>query len=175
MSFFLSDLRLGWRTRGWRWDSCQRGRRRWVHINYPPRERSTALKLHEKYDKLIFVCNGYIDRLEPKRLPERQRRRLECNRRASPLARYDGKLPWTQAVQSAIRRTHTPCLGFAQAHSHHLLEAFSMEEVLALERLVPEIRQAFQEVFNEVKLTFFLFFFISLLLEREVVVVPQDH
>ncbi|PFH37703.1 hypothetical protein BESB_000450 [Besnoitia besnoiti] len=99
--------------------------------------------LHENHEKLVFVCNGYIDRLNPRLLPERLRRRLERNR-SPALKRYDGKLAWSQAVESAIKRTHTPCLAFAQAHSHHLLESLSMDEVLALEKLVPEIREAFK-------------------------------
>ncbi|KEP62057.1 UNVERIFIED_CONTAM: hypothetical protein HHA_263680 [Hammondia hammondi] len=140
---FLSPTVLGWRTRGFRWDLCQRGRRRWVHINYPPRNRSTVQMLDESHEKLVFVCNGYIDRLDPRLLPERLRKKLERNRKAA-LTRFDGKLPWGQAVESAIKRTHTPCLAFAQAHSHHLLEAFAMEEVLEIEKLVPEIREAFK-------------------------------
>ncbi|EPT29769.1 hypothetical protein TGPRC2_263680 [Toxoplasma gondii TgCatPRC2] len=140
---FLSPTVLGWRTRGFRWDLCQRGRRRWVHINYPPRNRSTVQMLDESHEKLVFVCNGYIDRLDPRLLPERLRKRLERNRKAA-LTRFDGKLPWGQAVESAIKRIHTPCLAFAQAHSHHLLEAFSMAEVLEIEKLIPEIREAFK-------------------------------
>ncbi|CDJ56281.1 hypothetical protein, conserved [Eimeria maxima] len=142
---FLSPVLRGWRQRGWRWDILQRGRRRMVHIEYPPRKRSPVKKLHDSYDKLLFVCQGYIDRLSIEKLPPALQQQLK-ELRASPVPLYDGRLPWSEDLQKAIRRTAVPCLAFATGHSHHLLEAFTMEEVLAFERLIPEIRQGFAEL-----------------------------
>ncbi|CDJ39633.1 Chromosome I, complete genome, related [Eimeria tenella] len=142
---FLSSPLLGWRQRGWRWEALQRGRRRWVHIEYPPRKRSPLKKLHDSHDKLVFVCQGYIDRLSVDKLPPALQQRLK-ELRASPVPLYDGRLPWSQDVQRAIQRTVVPCLAFATGRTHHLLEAFTMDEVLALEKLIPEIRQAFAEM-----------------------------
>ncbi|KAL8272183.1 hypothetical protein Esti_003911 [Eimeria stiedai] len=141
----VSAPRLGWRQRGWRWDILQRGRRRWVHVDYPPRKRSTVKKLEEKHDKLYFVCEGYIDRLCVEKLPPLHQEKLK-ELRSSAIPIYDRQLPWSQDLQKAIQRTVVPCLAFATGGSHHLLEAFTMDEVLALEKLAPEIRQAFAEV-----------------------------
>ncbi|KAL8443017.1 hypothetical protein Emed_007011 [Eimeria media] len=93
----------------------------------------------------MFVCEGYIDRLSVEKLPLALQQKLK-ELRSSPIPLYDGKLPWSQDLQKAIHRTPVPCLAFATGGSHHLLEAFTLDEVLALEKLAPEIRQAFAEV-----------------------------
>ncbi|OEH75180.1 hypothetical protein cyc_02558 [Cyclospora cayetanensis] len=123
----------------------QRGRHRWVHIDYPPRKRSTVKKLHESHDKLIFVCQGYRDRLLSEKLPPELQKRLQ-ELKDSPVPLYDRRLPWSQDLQKAIQRTAVPCVAFATGRTHHLLEAFTMEEVFALEKLVPEILQGFAEL-----------------------------
>lgn len=142
---FPSRVLLGWRQRGWRWEAMQLGRRRWVHIDYPPRRRSLVKKLHESHDKLIFVCQGYIDRLSVDKLPPALQEQLR-ELKESPVPLYDRRLPWSLDLQKAIQRTVVPCLAFATGHSHHLLEAFTMDEVFALEKLAPEIRQGFAEL-----------------------------
>ncbi|CDI87162.1 hypothetical protein, conserved [Eimeria praecox] len=100
------------------------------------------LMLHDSYDKLIFVCQGYIDRLSIDKLPPALQQQLK-EIRESPVPLYDGRLPWSDDLQKAIRRTAVPCLAFATGRTHHLLEVFTMDEVLAFERLIPEIRKGF--------------------------------
>ncbi|KAL8428047.1 hypothetical protein Efla_006953 [Eimeria flavescens] len=102
--------------------------------------------LDESHDKLFFVCEGYVDRLSVELLPPALQQQLAALREGPSGPLYDGKLPWSQELQKAIRRTVVPCLAFATGRSHHLLEAFTMDEVLALEKLAPEIRRGFAEL-----------------------------
>lgn len=60
---------------------------------------ASVLQLHDSHDKLVFVCQGYIDRLSVDKLPPALQQRLK-ELRASPVPLYDGRLPWSQDVQS---------------------------------------------------------------------------
>lgn len=60
------------------------------------------MQLHESHDKLLFVCQGYIDRLSVEKLPPAMQRQLK-EIRESPVPLYDGRLPWSQDLQSKSR------------------------------------------------------------------------
>eukprot|EP00922_Rhytidocystis_sp_ex-Travisia-forbesii_P064746 GHVS01096163.1.p1 GENE.GHVS01096163.1~~GHVS01096163.1.p1 ORF type:complete len:308 (+),score=110.33 GHVS01096163.1:45-968(+) len=180
----------------------QRGRRRLVHITYPPLRRSTIYKLHQstwastfpaaacdvgellrgiatteqqqekeegggdkkkkkvvvvsassssppeyrvardEKGKLMFVCHGYVDKLNIAKLSESQQKRLKQVREENV---YGGKLPWDDAVRTAVDRKEVTCLCFATTRTHHLLESFTLDETLELAKQFENIEQAFKQ------------------------------
>lgn len=65
------------------------------------------LQLHESHDKLIFVCQGYIDRLSVDKLPPALQEQLK-ELKESPVPLYDRRLPWSQDLQSESRPPCSP-------------------------------------------------------------------
>lgn len=72
------------------------------------------LQLHDSYDKLLFVCQGYIDRLSIEKLPPALQQQLK-ELRASPVPLYDGRLPWSEDLQSKCS-FHLWSVHLEQAH-----------------------------------------------------------
>lgn len=194
---YFFEPRLQWATPAFLLLFCMRlaaGR------DFPRRESAASTQLDGLHDKLLFVCNGYIDRLDPGKLKPSLREEL-ARLRQGPVILHDGRLPWTQDLQSArpfavgdlrVRRGllgRAPCAlcecvpqrpfaaptlpaspspklaltsklrrpskqgtcrhlnlrrGFPRSVCmYSLLEVFTDEEVLALEKLAPEIRRGF--------------------------------
>eukprot|EP00922_Rhytidocystis_sp_ex-Travisia-forbesii_P064747 GHVS01096164.1.p1 GENE.GHVS01096164.1~~GHVS01096164.1.p1 ORF type:complete len:291 (+),score=78.64 GHVS01096164.1:45-917(+) len=171
----------------------QRGRRRLVHITYPPVRRSAVYKLaqskwaaafpappcnvtqllgrpareQEEYEqgegegqqqhqgavppqyrvgadekgKLMFVCHGYVDKLNVSKLSEKKKQQLKQVREENV---HGGKLPW-DAVSTAMERKEVTCLCFATTRTHHLLESFTLNEILEFEKQFDNIEQAFKQ------------------------------
>ncbi|KAF8822677.1 hypothetical protein IE077_003146 [Cardiosporidium cionae] len=140
----LEQQRNVYRSAGWKWNACQRFRRRWVHIDFPPKDRSTIVKLEGSKEKLMFVCNGYVSQLDKSKLSKINQKRL-VNLKRSPTAVNDRRLP-DKDVKGALTRQYTPCLAFSRGSSHHLIETLTMKEILEIEKLAPNIREAFESM-----------------------------
>lgn len=83
------------------------------------------MKLHPNSNKILYVCNGKIS---PK-----------C------CALYE------KTAKHFLKKgdlVETPVLAFVKGGSHVLLETLSMDDVEQLEKLIPEIRNAFKEAEN---------------------------
>ncbi|GIX63582.1 uncharacterized protein BcabD6B2_30170 [Babesia caballi] len=108
------------RQHGWRFEKLRPTFKKWVRINHPPQVRSLLLKLDPESNKLLYVCNG---RISPR----------HC-------ATYE------KAAKHFIKKgevLETPVLAIVKGGSHVLLETLCMDDVEQLEKLVPEIRKAF--------------------------------
>ncbi|CDR93899.1 hypothetical protein BBBOND_0102280 [Babesia bigemina] len=106
---------------GWRFEKLRPIFKKWVRINHPPQVRSPLVKLDPESNKLLYVCNGRI----------------------SP--RYCAK--FEKSAKHFIKKgdvVETPVLAVVKGGSHVLLETLSMDDVEQFEKLVPEIRKAFE-------------------------------
>ncbi|KAK2195358.1 hypothetical protein BdWA1_003034 [Babesia duncani] len=83
------------RQHGWRFEKLRPIRRRWVRIHHPPRERSNIIKLDGGHDKLIYICNGWIDPNEAQNFLQEARHAVKDN-----------------------ENVKTPVLAFAKGKSH---------------------------------------------------------
>ncbi|KAG6440022.1 hypothetical protein BBOV_III010095 [Babesia bovis T2Bo] len=122
MMLRLCGLHLGSRQHGWRFERLRPTFRRWLRIVHPPQLRSPLVKLDPESNKLIYICNGRVSR-----------RFIE---------------PFERSGRHYIRKgetLETPVLAFVKGGSHVLLETLSMDEVERLEKLIPDIRRAFDE------------------------------
>ncbi|KAI4834991.1 hypothetical protein MKS88_005672 [Plasmodium brasilianum] len=108
---------------GWSWLKNRRGRKKILLFAYPPKERSNIVKLTDDSDKLIFVCNA----------------KLRDNFLSTVKSMKETKC--VVKNNSVI----TPCLVISKAKCHTLLESFTYDEILHLEKLSPNILKAFEE------------------------------
>ncbi|EUD69131.1 pseudouridylate synthase [Plasmodium inui San Antonio 1] len=108
---------------GWSWIKNRRGRKKIISFEYPPKERSSIVKLTDQSDKLVFVCNG--------KLRDTFMTTVKSMKETKCVVKND--TIWT------------PCLVVSKAKCHTLLESFTYDEILHLEKLAPRILQAFEE------------------------------
>jgi len=137
-------------VRGWRWIMLQKARKRPVHVDYPPRDRSPVKKLVPddkqtrygmSYDKIFFVTMGYYVKFNALKLEPRALRLWKRYKRKTPPI-YERRMRFN-IVRDALTRHITPALSIATAKYHHLLESFTMDEVLKIETMADDIRKAF--------------------------------
>ncbi|KAK1937636.1 hypothetical protein X943_003510 [Babesia divergens] len=113
------------RQHGWRFERLRPTFKKWVRINHPPMLRSPLVKLHPNSNKILYVCNGKIS---PK-----------------------GCALYEKTAKHFLKKgdlVETPVLAFVKGGSHVLLETLSMDDVEQLEKLIPEIRNAFKGKFT---------------------------
>ncbi|SBS88627.1 conserved Plasmodium protein, unknown function [Plasmodium ovale] len=108
---------------GWSWIKNRRGRKKILSFSYPPKERSNIIKLNDDSDKLIFVCNGKL--------------------RNNFLPTVKGMKETKCVVKN--NSIMTPCLVISKAKCHTLLESFTYDEILHLEKLSSVILKAFED------------------------------
>ncbi|VWU49124.1 conserved protein, unknown function [Hepatocystis sp. ex Piliocolobus tephrosceles] len=108
---------------GWSWIKNKRGRKKILSFTYPPRERSQIIKLTEDSDKLVFVCNGKLRNSFLSTV--KNMKETKC------IVKNDSII--------------TPCLVISKAKCHTLLESFTYDEVLHLEKLSKQILKGFEE------------------------------
>ncbi|SOV23824.1 conserved Plasmodium protein, unknown function [Plasmodium sp. DRC-Itaito] len=108
---------------GWSWIKNKRGRKKILSISYPPKDRSNIIKLSDDSDKLIFICNG----------------KLRNN--------FLSTVKNMKETKCIIKNNNitTPCLVISKAKCHTLLELFTYDEILHLEKLSPHILKLFEE------------------------------
>ncbi|GAW83656.1 hypothetical protein, conserved [Plasmodium gonderi] len=111
---------------GWSWVKNRRGRKKIISFTYPPKERSSIIKLTDESDKLIFVCNGKL--------------------RNTFITTVKSMKETKCVIKNDI--IHTPCLVISKAKCHTLLESFTYDEILHLEKLSPLILKAFEDAQN---------------------------
>lgn len=73
------------------------------------------------------------------KLPEDQRAIMEWRRKNKHNWLYGGKIALAKA-QAAMEKKNYVCLVFARGWSHELIESFTMEEILELEKMLPQIK-----------------------------------
>ncbi|ORM41867.1 uncharacterized protein BXIN_0641 [Babesia sp. Xinjiang] len=116
----LSTALSGSRQHGWRFERLRPTVKRYVRINHPPQLRSPLLKLEGDSNKLLYVCNGRVSR--------------------EHIATFES------SARHFIKKgdiIETPVLAIVKGGSHILLETLSMDDIDEFEKLVPEIRKAF--------------------------------
>ncbi|CAA9991069.1 conserved Plasmodium protein, unknown function [Plasmodium knowlesi strain H] len=108
---------------GWSWIKNRRGRKKIISFAYPPKERSSIVKLTDESDKLVFVCNGKLRNT------------------------FMTTVKNTKETKCVVKNDtiYTPCLVVSKAKCHTLLESFTYDEILHLEKMAPRILQAFEE------------------------------
>ncbi|VUZ98985.1 conserved protein, unknown function [Plasmodium vivax] len=114
---------------GWSWIKNRRGRKKILSFAYPPKDRSSIVKLTDESDKLVFVCNGKL--------------------RNSFMTTVKSMKETKCVVKNDT--ICTPCLVVSKAKCHTLLESFTYDEILHLEKLAPRILQAFEEAQSRVQ------------------------
>ncbi|AFZ79020.1 hypothetical protein BEWA_018650 [Theileria equi strain WA] len=120
---YLSFALLSSKKHGWRFEKLRAKFKKWVRINHPPQNRSPVIKLDDSdHSKLLYITNGRI----------------------SPM-KQDEFLKYGQTYIKKDNGIHTPSLAFSKGGSHILLEVFTMDEIEQIEKIVPEIRKAFDE------------------------------
>mmetsp|Transcript_36495 Transcript_36495/g.71779 ORF Transcript_36495/g.71779 Transcript_36495/m.71779 type:complete len:239 (+) Transcript_36495:195-911(+) len=124
----------------------QRGRRRKVHVDYPPapKNRSTLVKLEGRKEKLLFVMNGYVDSVDLNKLEPSLRSLWQHVCKTEPPNSRRRENFWPK-IKSAVSREDVTCVVFAQASSHGLLETFTKDEIEELEAMLPSIKKAMKE------------------------------